>query len=118
MQGIVRVTVFEVLFEFPTDQESVVRRDGHIASVKEAVDIGTQKKTVVDSMLAASTDRPNMSRFEHRKRLLSRDSTAALVGVDHDDPKPPLAKPRADQDWVAVHWSRLCLGRGWDRTHS
>jgi len=99
----VRFAVFEIVLQLATHPEAMVGSDGDVAAVEEAVDIGSEKEAVIDSMCSAVSDGSNVGRLQYREGLLLRDRAPALVGVRDQDPEGTLAEARTDKDRFTEH---------------
>ncbi len=107
VQFVVVPAVFELLADPPADLKSQVRRDGHVAGVKQAMDVSTKQEAVAGLMGAPVSVRPDMGRLEGRQGPLLGDGAFAVVEVRDEDPEGPLAEAGADELGRTVPRSRF-----------
>ena len=101
MYRVVVSTVFELVAYPPTHLKVMARRDGHVTSIKQTVNVATKEKSVsgfVDGVLCIW---PNMCCIKRGKRFLTGDGATPLVIISDDDPKRALAQTRSNQGWLA-----------------
>lgn len=83
--GQVILAIVEVISKAPTYLKPVFRRHSDIASIKQYVEVASKEQAIVQTVLAALSERSNMRRLEHGQRLLARHGAFSLVGIhDHD----------------------------------
>lgn len=97
MKLVIVSPVVELLPDAPAHLKAQIGSDGHIASVKQAVNVAAQQKTVSGLMLATFAIGPDMRGFERRERPFLGDGATAVVAVRHQNAESPLPKARADQ---------------------
>jgi len=109
VQGVVVPSVFEL---FPNSRayfEVQIRRNRHIARVKEPVDIASQQEAVLRLVLAPIAERTDVSCFKGRQCAFIRDRAPSPIDVGDEQAKLPLATPRANQLRLAIATGRSSL---------
>jgi len=102
VEWIIRPAVFEFFFEAAANLDAVFRRDGDIASVKEAMEITSQKKTVVHGVRPALVKRLDVGCFESREGMLLRDCAGTVVGIRDHYPESPLPQARSYEYFISI----------------
>jgi hypothetical protein len=92
MKPVVRPPILELILETPTDNQSLLAVDSDVASIEQAMNVGTKSQPVADGVLAAAGERPDVGGLEHGKRVLSGDRTGSAVRIENLDPEDPLAE--------------------------
>jgi len=63
----------QIILELAAHPEPVVRGHRHVARIEEPVDVRAEEQPVVQPVLTALLDRPDVGRVESRQRLLAGD---------------------------------------------
>ena len=95
MQGVIMTPVFELFADAAADLEMVVGSHGHIAGVKEAVDIAAQQQAILRLVRAAFGIGPDVCGFERRQGPLARDGTLATIDIGDKYAERALTQARA-----------------------
>src|SRR3989338_1861439 len=102
MKMIIGLSVVEIVFEPVTDFEPIIGRYGHVAPVKQFVNVRTKKDPVCHVMFTGLRIRPDVRRFENGEGMFRRDRTGASITLGHDDSKKSLPQARPKVRDLAV----------------
>jgi len=83
----------EVVAEVVAHAERVVGRDGDVAGVAEAVDVGAEQQSVGERVRAAARVGAHVGGLERGQRVLARDRAGA-VGAGDGDAEVALTEAR------------------------
>ena len=110
MQGVVVAAILKILFYPTTYFELVVGSHGHIACIKEAVNVSTEQYPIRRHMLTALRVWFDMRRFQSRKRSLSGNSALPRIDVRDQKPEGALTEPWFDKRRPAKPMPNLTFG--------
>jgi hypothetical protein len=82
--GVQLVAVGEVLSQSSTHQQAVFGVYAPVATIEQCVNVRSQWQTVVEPVLAARSNRPNVCCLKHGRDARSRDRTAPVISVNDD----------------------------------
>ena len=93
---VVDLTVLVFTGEPGAHAEAVVRCDGDVAPVEQAVEVGTKEEAVRDVVRTTGGIRNDVGSLQGGERVLARDG-ALLVGALDGKPERALAEPGTDR---------------------
>lgn len=102
MHGVVMDAVVEVSLEAGAYRKAALLRDGDVAQVEEAVDVGPEQEAVRHLVSASLGIGPHMRGIQNGERSLARDGAAPAVAVRHGEAEGPLPQPPLEHRGRAV----------------
>ena len=97
VQLVIVPPVFELLLDASAHFETLIRRDGHIARIKQAMDVTPKQESVSGLMFAAIAVGANMRGFERGQSSLVCDCATSILDISYEHPERSLAESRLDE---------------------
>ncbi len=80
--GVELVTITEVLTQSRANEQTVPGINADVSTVEEGVNVRPEQQSVVEAVLAARCDGPNVRSLQNRCYVCSADGAAAVIGIE------------------------------------
>ena len=93
----------EFLAQPGADDQSITGIDSNVSLIEQGMDVGSEQESVVEAVLTARGDGPDVSSLENGRYVRPADRAATMVRTENDGLEGSLTKPVGGEARIAKH---------------